>query len=121
MSGRKPVLPWHSTPSVRVGLPTVRSLWLAIVLPAIDATTTHPRTAKLLATEGYDLGPRPEAYLRAWFRWLTTAQAAGELPEHPDPFPRRTPGGQKGDQPSPESAVGKKIASRRKAPSGTSD
>ena len=101
--GHPPVDPWHSTPSVRAGLPTDRAAWLAIVLPVMDAGKSHPDVARLLAEMGHQVGERQ---VMLWHRKLSEMQAAGALPERTRPLPERRAGWREGmPLPSPEKAA----------------
>lgn len=105
--GRIPQPPWRLANSMLAGLPMTRAEWLAIVLPAIDATTTHPRCATYLATQGYAIhGDRPGESVRRWYVWLVAERRAGRLPERREPLPPREAGGQAGDQPPSAHGIG---------------
>jgi len=89
--------PWEHAVSLRAGLPSDRAAWLARILPALDASATHPQAAALL---GVDRGTAVR-----WHAWCAAELAAGRLPEHPQPLPPRTAGAHGQPLPSPERAA----------------
>lgn len=91
--GHPPVDPWHSTPSVRAGLPTDRAAWLALVLPVIDAGKSHPDVARLLEESGHKVS---QSAVMLWHRKLSEMQTAGTLPERSTPLPERRAGWREG-------------------------
>ena len=100
---RRPVDPWDSTASVRAGLPRERAAWLALVLPAMDASRSHPACAAVLSA----LCGRKVTRIAVmqWHMKLSAMLAAGTLPERATPLPERRPGWQEGGPtPSPEAS-----------------
>ncbi len=108
--------PWHSLPSSRAGLPTDRAAWLALVLPAIDASRTHAEVAAALTAQGHALTWRP---VREWHLWLEAASLRGELPEHPAPLPERRAGARPGECAIPVEAARRGAAATNAARWGT--
>lgn len=86
--------PWTGVASRAAGLPRDGAAWTAVLLAAIRATATHPRTVARLRELGYDLGADEpaRATVARWYRWL--AAQGHELPP-------RTSGAQVGDPPPP--------------------
>ena len=108
--------PGHSRPSSRAGLPTDRAAWLALVLPAIDASRTHAEVAAALTAQGHALTWRP---VREWHLWLEAASLRGELPEHPAPLPERRAGARPGECAIPVEAARRGAAATNAARWGT--
>ena len=77
--------PWVGAASRAAGLPRERQAWLDAVLPAIRATSTHPRTVALLREHGYDLGAAGAPTVARWCAWINAHAATLEL----DPLPPR--------------------------------
>ena len=107
---RRPVAPWDSTASVRAGLPRERAAWLALVLPAMDASRSHPACAAVLSA----LCGRKVTRIAVmqWHMKLAAMLAAGALPERATPLPERRPGWQEGG-PTPSPEASRKGAERR--------
>ena len=103
-------IPWESVASLRAGLPRERAAWLALVLPHVDASTSHVEAAAALTATGF---PVARFQVCAWHAWLESARRRGELPEHPHPLPARPAG----RVPSVEAraAGGRTTAARRRA------
>ena len=103
-------IPWESVASLRAGLPRERDAWLALVLPHVDASTSHVEAAAAITAAGF---PVARFQVCAWHAWLDAARLRGELPEHPQPLPSR----QAGRVPSVEAraAGGRTTAARRRA------
>lgn len=91
--GHPGVTPWQSLPSIRAGLPTDRAAWLAMVLPTMDAGSSHPDVARLLTEYGYKV---TQSTVMLWHRKLSEMQAAGSLPERTRPLPERRAGWREG-------------------------
>lgn len=94
---RSPVLPWHSSTSVRAGLPTERAAWLAVVLPVVARADSHVATLAALPTTR----TVPRSTWLTWWRWLATEHAEGRLPEWQvltgtETLPERPEGGARG-------------------------
>ncbi len=109
---RRPVAPWESTASVRAGLPRERAAWLARVLPAMDASRSHPACAAVLSA----LCGRKVTRIAVagWHAKLSAMLAAGALPERTTPLPERRPGWQEGG-PTPSPEASRKGALNRRA------
>ena len=100
---RRPVDPWESTASVRAGLPRERAKWLALVLPAMDASRSHVACAAVLSA--YCGRTVTRIAVAGWHAKLSAMLAAGALPERATPLPERRPGWQEGGPtPSPEAS-----------------
>ena len=100
---RRPVAPWESTASVRAGLPRERAAWLALVLPAMDASRSHVACAAVLSVLCGRTVTR--IAVAGWHAKLSAMLLAGTLPERATPLPERRPGWQEGGPtPSPEAS-----------------
>lgn len=111
-AGRPPQPPWRQSSSLLAGLPATRAEWLAIVLPAMDATLTHPRCAALLTAAGFPVdadGVRPGSSVARWYAWLVAERRAHRLPERTMPLPARTAGGQVGDTAPPGTTYAERV------------
>lgn len=109
---RRPVDPWESTASVRAGLPRERAAWLALVLPAMDASRSHVACAAVLSAL---CGRKVDRIaVMQWHMKLAAMLAAGALPERATPLPERRPGWQEGG-PTPSPEASRKGAENRHA------